>query len=214
MKLIPAIDLKQGLVVHARGGQRDDYKPVCTEHFNDAAPLILIAAIAELLAPDTVYIADLDAIQGTGDNAATIAQIHERFPALQLWVDSGIQTACALEKTDRITAVIGTETLRDDIALLNDYILSLDFKDGKLLGNDVLARHDDWPATVIALSLDAVGSGGGPDVKALQQLRACYGGKLIAGGGVRSGDDLKALAELGIDGALAASAIYNGTLLT
>ena len=222
MKLIPAIDLKQGFVVHAHGGLREDYLPVRTEHFPDARPLNLIARLMEVCETDTVYLADLDAIQERGDNRMVVEQIRRRFPALRVWLDYGIRHHAGLITKDGTTVVVGTETLRDDISHFkqDDYILSLDFKDGELLsdadgggrGSDIFARHDEWPSTVIALSLTAVGSGRGPDLQALRQLRKCYKGKLIAGGGIRDGDDMRALGEIGVDGALAATAIYNGTL--
>ena len=217
MELIPAVDLKQGLVVHAQGGRRDRYRPVCTDHFPDASPLKLIERLVRRFDPATVYLADLDAIQRQGGNHAVIARIHRSFPALALWLDAGIgdhKKLTADRAASGIQPVVGTETLRDDINHFkrDEYILSLDFNGAGLIGRDILDRSDEWPQTVIALSLDAVGSGRGPNLETLRRLRARHRGRLIAGGGVRNKSDLSALAAIGIDGALVATAIYHGRI--
>jgi phosphoribosylformimino-5-aminoimidazole carboxamide ribotide isomerase len=66
---------------------------------------------------------------------------------------------------------------------------------------------------MIVLDLARVGSRGGPDSSVLAQIRrAAPDVELIAGGGVRGADDLAALARLGYDGALVATALLTGAL--
>ena len=220
MKLIPAMDLKDGRVVHARGGDRRRYRWLDTPLFPSADPVDVIARILSSFAPgapDTFYIADLDAITGEGDNRAVVAAVRARFPRLRLWLDAG-----ACKRADvggpardaRLSTVVGTETLADDLAAFAgaDYILSLDFGAKRAPDADLLRRPGDWPRTVIALALDRVGAQCGPDYARLQALRARYRGRLIAGGGVRDPRDLCELQVCGIDGALVASAIYHGRL--
>ena len=63
------------------------------------------------------------------------------------------------------------------------------------------------------MSLDHVGSRRGPDLEWLRVLRVQLPGKrLYAAGGVRNVEDLRQLAAHGIDGALVASAVHDGTL--
>jgi len=62
---------------------------------------------------------------------------------------------------------------------------------------------------VILLALTQVGTGAGPDFGTLRAARAaCPGVRLIAGGGVRTPEDLRALAEAGADGVLLATALH------
>lgn len=216
MKLIPAIDLQRNLVAHARGGDRTQYRPVCTQRFPDATPLRVIERVLEYISTDTLYIADLDAIQKEGEQNETLLQIQKHFPSLNIWLDQGIESGHRINTTPSVTAVIGTETLRDDITSLkaNNYILSLDFKAGKLLGRDIMQRHSEWPATTIAMTMDSIGTQQGPDIARLTMLRKCYSGTLIASGGVRHTGDLQVLEQIGVDGVLLASAIYSGTILS
>jgi len=53
--------------------------------------LVEIAAALLRLHPfESLYIADLDAIQGLGTNLPFIAAIHDAFPAVELWIDAGV----------------------------------------------------------------------------------------------------------------------------
>ncbi|MDD9806848.1 MAG: HisA/HisF-related TIM barrel protein [Gammaproteobacteria bacterium] len=237
MKLIPAIDLKDGCVVHARGGDRRRYRRLELPLFPSAQPLDVIARLLDGAAPgppDTVYVADLDAIAGdgtgTGDNTGTgqygdiaaagknraaIADIRRRFPALRVWLDTGVRRRRDIAGPQPgVLPVVGTETLADDLSLFNDtdYILSLDFDAKRPPDGGLLQRPGAWPHTVIALMLGRVGAQCGPDIARLKPLRARHRGRLIAGGGVRDERDLRALQACGVDGALAATAIYHGRL--
>ncbi len=224
MKLIPAIDLKDGGVVHARDGDRRRYRRLSTPLFPSADAVDVVARILSSFAPralGTLYMADLDAITREGDNRAVVAEVRARFPRLCLWLDAGVgkrdgvgDPACGGAGGARLLTVVGTETLADDLPSFGDanYILSLDFGAKRAPGADLLQRPDDWPRTVIALALDRVGTQRGPDYARLRALRTRYRGRLIAGGGVRDKRDLRALQALGIDGAIVASAIYYGRL--
>lgn len=230
MKIIPAIDLKGGCVVHARGGDRRRYRRLELPLFPSAQPLDVIARLLDGAAPgppDTVYVADLDAIAGkygagsrgnnAAENRAAIADIRRRFPALRVWLDSGVRRRRDItgpRAGARLLPVVGTETLADDLSLFNDtdYILSLDFDAKRPPDGGLLQRPGAWPHTVIALMLARVGAQCGPDIARLKPLRARHRGRLIAGGGVRDERDLSELQACGADGALAATAIYHGRL--
>ena len=226
MKLIPAIDLKDGCVVHARGGDRRRYRRLATPLFPSADAADVVARLLSLFAPGApaaLYLADLDAITGEGDNRAVVADVCARFPRLRLWLDAGVGKRDGGGVADggttdgggaRLSTVVGTETLAGDLSSFGDadYILSLDFGAKRAPDADLLQRPDDWPRTVIALALDRVGTQRGPDYARLRALRTRYRGRLIAGGGVRDLRDLRKLQALGMDGAIVASAIYHGRL--
>lgn len=213
--------------MHARGGDRRRYRRLELPLFPSAQPLDVIARLLDGAAPgppDTVYVADLDAIAGAGagnrsDNAAknraAIADIRRRFPALRVWLDTGVRRRRDIAAPQAgVLPVVGTETLADDLSLFNntDYILSLDFDAKRPPDGGLLQHPEAWPHTVIALMLARVGAQCGPDIVRLKPLRARHRGRLIAGGGVRDERDLRALQACGADGALAATAIYHGRL--
>jgi uncharacterized protein related to proFAR isomerase len=63
------------------------------------------------------------------------------------------------------------------------------------------------------LDLARVGSGEGPDVASIAELRARVPNvELLAGGGVRDAADLRALEEAGAAGALVATALHSGAI--
>ena len=228
MQIIPALDLKSSRVVHAAGGDRRLYQPLGNARFPLSDPIDVVRRLLERSEFPLFYIADLDAITGDGDNAACIRRISREFAELDLLVDCGIRTRSDFERIRRVypkpTVIVATETLRD-VSLPSilhkeekPFALSLDFGSGKSLegppGIGTLLEHpENWPETVIALKLSAVGAATGPDLATVRALRSkCRDCRLIAGGGVRGENDLTDLAHAGADAALVANALYTGTL--
>ncbi len=217
--MIPVIDLKAGAVVHARRGERDSYQPIDSQLCRGSRPLDVVGGFLNLYPFDTLYIADLDAIQGRGDNDTHVAEIHRACPRLQIWVDSGRgdETACRdwLARNPG-TLVLGSEATRDPRVLWEfadpaRLVLSLDFRGEAFLGPaDLLRRAERWPDRVIVMTLSRVGSGSGPDVTRLDEIARQAGSRQIfAAGGVRGGEDLGDLAERGVSGVLVASALHD-----
>jgi phosphoribosylformimino-5-aminoimidazole carboxamide ribotide isomerase len=219
--LIPVIDLAQGRVVHARRGVREAYQPLRSRLCRSCEPAEVIAGLLRLHGFSTLYIADLDAIQRLGDQTAVIEALREQFPHLDIWIDPGIDTRARYEAWRHAAPgvpVLGSETLVDPGLLADilaaDGLLSLDFEGDTLLGPlDLLERPEHWPRRVIVMCLDRVGADTGPDTKRLQQLRRLSpGAQLYAAGGVRNLDDLLQLRQLGVTGALLASALHEGRI--
>ena len=226
MKLIPVVDLKDGLVVHAREGRRDEYQPVRSKLCTGAQPEAVIEGLLDLYPFRTLYVADLDAIQRRGSHAGTLAAIRRRFPDLELWVDSGIADEEALGRWIEAgigTAVIGSESLaeaefvsvaRSRCGALSP-VLSLDFVGEAFKGPPALLAQPRqfWPSRVLAMNLRRVGGTTGPDVALVARLGSLVPGvEVFAAGGVRSTEDLARLATAGAAGALIASALHDGRL--
>jgi len=218
MEIIPVIDLKGGLVVRARMGQRDQYRPIETPLSPTSHPADVVQGLMSVFPFRTLYVADLDAIEGTGENDAVLGRLRAAFPRLAFWVDNGLAEADAARLDDG-HLVLGSEAQRDAAlvaSLKHDprVILSLDFRGDRFIGPPALLDTPDlWPQRVIVMTLARVGSGAGPDIERLSQVRECAGDRRIyAAGGVRNGDDLAALKRAGIAGALVASALHDGTL--
>ena len=88
--------------------------------------------------------------------------------------------------------VLGSESQSDarmvrDLADDPRVVLSLDFRGAAFAGPpELLAEPDGWPRQVIVMTLARVGSGAGPDVARLSEIRAMATQRSIyAAGGVR-----------------------------
>lgn len=223
MILIPAIDLAQGRVLHARRGRRDDYQPVRSKLCRSCEPTDVIAGLLRLHTFSTLYIADLDAIRGLGDQRTVVERLRDQFPNLDIWIDPGINTRTRYHQWQQLalgSTVLGSETLSNTgllqktLAADTDTVLSLDFNGDRLLGPpDLLEQPGHWPKRVIVMCLDRVGSDEGPDTERMQQLRRkSPGSDLFAAGGVRDLEDLLHLRQLGVAGTLLASALHDGSI--
>lgn len=225
MKIIPVVDLKGGQVVHARGGLRDDYRPVRSRLSNSSEPQAVVQGFLDLHPFAELYVADLDAIAGTGDNQAVLERLREAWPGLELWVDSGLAAAAACRDwlaLDLGDLVIGSES-QADAAILERLrragawariVLSLDFQGGRFLGPPaILERVEDWPDRVIVMTLARVGRGSGPDLDRIKEIRRrAPDRRIFAAGGVGSARDLAALAGVGASGVLIASTLHDGRI--
>ncbi len=217
MEIIPVIDIRQNQVVHAIKGQRQNYRPLqtclCDSHSADD----IVQAFIDTYPFKTIYIADLDAIQGTSNNEHLIEQLLNKFQSVSFWVDQGISSAIELKIQSRRQHVIGSETnispktLNELFTSSLEIILSLDFQTKTFLGHqDLLEKTDLWPERIIIMSLSHVGSNNGPDYKLISDIQKIAGDrKIYVAGGVRHEDDLQTLNDMGIDGVLIATALHS-----
>jgi phosphoribosylformimino-5-aminoimidazole carboxamide ribotide isomerase len=208
MRVVGVIDLKGGTAVHAVRGERERYRPL-------GDPL----ALARRYGLEELYVADLDAISGGGVQTEIIAALASEA---RVMVDAGAGDPQRLLDLGVDRVVVGTETLADADALLPDAVLSVDLygrrvlsRDPRLAGLsalDALVRLAG-PREVIVLDLARVGTGAGPDVETIAEIHAAFPDlELLAGGGVRDADDLRALADAGAAGALVATALHRGAI--
>jgi phosphoribosylformimino-5-aminoimidazole carboxamide ribotide isomerase len=208
MRVVGVIDLKGGTAVHAVRGERERYRPL-------GDPL----ALARRYGLEELYVADLDAISGGGVQTEIIAALASEA---RVMVDAGAGDPQRLLDLGVDRVVVGTETLADADALLPDAVLSVDLygrrvlsRDPRLAGLsalDALVRLAG-PREVIVLDLARVGTGAGPDVETIAEIHAAFPDlELLAGGGVRDVEDLRALAAAGAAGALVATALHSGVI--
>jgi phosphoribosylformimino-5-aminoimidazole carboxamide ribotide isomerase len=220
MKIIPVIDLKNGVVVHAKQGQRDHYQPIHTDLCRCSDIFHVLDAFLGLYAFDTFYIADLNAITGQGNHDALISDVLACFPRLNFWLDQGYrQYNPRLKYPGNSLPVLGSESYSDDNLLEikafdNNFILSLDYSAAHALGAPrIFSNQDYWPDNIIVMTLDRVGSRAGPDIEKLSAFCSQYPAKnFIAAGGIRHIQDLIDLDALGIKQALLASALHYGKI--
>jgi phosphoribosylformimino-5-aminoimidazole carboxamide ribotide isomerase len=232
MRVIPVIDLKSGVAVHAVRGRRERYRPLHSGLVAGSDPLDIARAFRNELGLDELYVADLDAIAGGPLDAEALAAVAREA---RVMVDAGVTDVGAARPLLELGAarvVIGTETLADratlgrlraelpdaplvlSLDLRGDRVLSRDTELGRLRAAEALALlEQSGVGEVIVLDLARVGSGAGPDVALVGELCARFPEvELLAGGGVRDLADLRALAEAGAAGALVATALHRGAI--
>jgi HisA/HisF family protein len=231
MRIVPVIDLKGGVVVHAHRGQRADYAPLRSPLVEGSEPTAVARALCAVCRTRTLYIADLDALAGEAADEATLTALAA---LAEVWIDAGATTparAAALARAGVARNVIGTESIGPDVTTQRPLavagpplVLSVDLRAGSLISPDPeFAGRNPAAAAPLAtalrvrellvIDLARVGSGSGPPLHAVGELAAALPGVAIyAGGGVRDDRDLRALESAGAAGALVATALHEGRL--
>ncbi len=222
LDIIPVVDLKGGEVVHARRGERGRYAPLRSVLTASTRPARVLRALLDACSFSHVYLADLDAITRQDDTHLHIIQeLRQQFPAVEFWIDRGLPDRTTLQAfltAGLGTPVLGSESLVEaaiaEAPAWHASVLSLDYRGARALGPAwIEQRPAAWPARVILMDLERVGSGEGPDFARLAALQARAAGRRIyAAGGVRDAGDLDRLRDLGIAGVLLASALHDGRL--
>ncbi len=235
MQIVGVIDLKDGMAVHAKGGDRGAYRPVARSAGArvDGDPVALARVYVEELGLSRLYVADLDAIASRELQTDTLCRLHDL--GANLVVDAGVFSTSAAQRLRDAGAdavVVGLETLPSMTALVDlcavdrrpGLVFSLDLRNGIPVASDPLSRCAQ-PETIatsaasagvdemIVLDLAHVGAGVGPPFEACRRVRAAVPNiPLFAGGGTRGMDDLSRLAGIGCAGALVATAIHDGRI--
>ncbi len=242
MRIVPVLDLKGGIVVHARRGQRDAYAPLRSPLVEGCEPVAVARALCAACRTSTLYVADLDALAGEPVDEATLTGLAA---VAESWVDAGAtdaERAAALARAGVARNVLGTESLgpaaagesaaagapgaagEPATAPTPRRMLSVDLRDGRLISpRPELAGREPAAAAPLALALGVrellvidlrrVGSGSGPPLDAVAQLSETLPGlEIYAGGGVRDDADLRALESAGATGALVATALHEGRI--
>lgn len=211
------------------------YRPVRSVLLQGADPVALLRAYREPLESKAVYVADLDAIMGGGDNLAIIAKMAAAEPQLELLVDAGIHNvmqARRLLDAGVKKVVIASESLASLNAAsgllaalgAERALLSLDLKAQVILWREPSTESRDPGVAAlrllslgfreaILLEMDRIGTGGGADAELLGRVTtAAPDVRFIVGGGIASVAELVLLQRAGASGVLLATALHNGTI--
>lgn len=228
MQLVPVIDLQQGQVVHATGGQRALYRPIASAQFRATCMPDVAGGLCEHCATTTLYLADLDALQGRAPQIDAVAALLDAQPGLALWLDAGYTQAADVDAwmralgsvATRVRPVLASESLasvdalREALAAWPRALLSLDSRDGVPLDRGgVWSAVEAWPGRVIAMDLARVGSSAGPGIEHLAALQARAPSAFwIGSGGLRDDDDVAVAERSGAGAWLVASALHAGRI--
>ncbi|MCP8309469.1 MAG: HisA/HisF family protein [archaeon] len=230
MRIIPVIDIMGGVAVHAKGGQRYDYKPIKSQLCETSNPIDLALALRTKFGFRELYIADLDSIMGRGDNMDMLRRIYE-YSSMKIMVDSGIDDVKKARELLHVgveKVVVGTETLTGFEVLkkiLNfsgheRIIVSIDMKNGEILSKckeivrlspEALVKRlkSMGIKELILLDLSRIGSESGVNIELIRRVLSSVDIPIITGGGIRNIDDVLLLRDLGISGVLISTALHN-----
>lgn len=232
-RVILAVDVLDGLVVHAQGGDRTRYGPIT--QFNPRIGSADPIRVLEWFRPAEVYIADLNRVMGRGDNRGVLQSLRARAPGVWMMVEYGLRDVAdltaAVEAGIADDLVVGTETgtlaLLEAAAksgLLDDRSISvsIDLYEKRVVTTDprlmrapleLLRELNGYPlSAVILLELDRVGTRRGLDFDFLGRAVEASDHDILCGGGVRSCEELSALEGIGVKGALVATALHDGSI--
>ncbi len=231
MLLIPAIDLKGGKCVRLRQGRMED-DTVFSED-----PVAMAKRWVEAGAK-RLHLVDLDgAFAGKPKNLEIIHEITETYPEVPVQVGGGIRDEDTIQgylDAGVKFVIIGTKAVSEP-HFVNDItaefpghiIIGLDAKDGKVAINgwSKLSRHDvidmalkfeaDGVEAIVYTDISRDGMMTGVNVEATAKLARAIHIPVIASGGIRNLDDIRALEKYvddGVIGAITGRAIYEGNL--
>ncbi len=227
MNLIPAIDLIGGKAVRLIKG---DYAQVTV--YSDTP--VEVAKSFEAQGACYLHLVDLDgAKEGSTANFETIRQIVEAT-SLSVDVGGGIRDLATVEKyiaigVDRVilgtAAVKDPEFLREAVARYPEHIVvGIDVKEGMVAirGWTELSEQSCFDfcqkmerlgvKTVICTDISKDGMMAGTNREFYRALSERFSMKIIASGGVSSLEDVRALSEMGLFGAILGKALYVGAV--
>ncbi|MEO5988925.1 MAG: 1-(5-phosphoribosyl)-5-[(5-phosphoribosylamino)methylideneamino] imidazole-4-carboxamide isomerase [Candidatus Eisenbacteria bacterium] len=226
MRVIPAVDLREGECVQLVGG---DY---AAEAVRLPDPLAVaqrwrVAGFAEL------HVVDLDAATGRGANAATVEALAG-LGGFEVQVGGGVRDTMRVQRlldAGATRVVVGTRALLEPewlnelaAAFPGRVVLAADVRDGRLTTHGwtrvlPLALEDavsTWDALALAgllvTSVQLEGRMQGPDLEMLASLRPRTRHALFASGGIGTYQDLTRLEGIGMDAVIVGMALYTGAI--
>lgn len=232
MLLIPAIDIKEGRCVSLCQGDLDKNVTVYS-----ADPVEQARQWVDMGA-ERLHIVDLDAATGHTNNLSLIRDIVQEFrDDVSIQLGGGIRTLDQLESLVDAGidyCVIGTAAIKRP-GFLHDacsnfggqIIVSLDAKDGKVAtngwqqvsGTDVIELAQKFEnygiEAFLYTDISRDGMLNGCNIEAIENLAKAVNVPIIAQGGVRNLDDVRALLDIeyaGLQGVVLGRSLYEGLL--
>ncbi len=228
MKIIPAIDLKEGQCVRLLQGKKDEVTVYSDDPGSTAKKWVDCGA-------EIIHIVDLDgAFTGTQKNISGIEKIRKAVD-VTLELGGGIRDMERIRfltdlGIDRI--IIGTAAIENPELLKNAcrefpgrVFVGIDTKDGMVAvkGWEEITQKK---AIDLSLEMEKIGVAGiiytdirrdgmltGPNIEATREISEAVTIPVIASGGISGMDDIRNLLEInGLYGAITGKAIYSGAI--
>jgi phosphoribosylformimino-5-aminoimidazole carboxamide ribotide isomerase len=236
-QVIPVLDIQNGQAVHAVGGRRAYYQPLQSILHASSEPISLAHALRDSLGLQSLYLADLDAIEG----GRPLLDIYRKIVSLgfHIWIDAGIRNVESLVPLLDLdpassTIIAGLETVegpRELTEIVNHagtdrVVFSLDLFEGSprmparaVWGTEdprelAQAAIDCGAGHLLILDLARVGTSRGLGTHSLfQQIREGNCSVTVtAGGGISRIEEIVDLREAGAASVLIGSAIHDGRI--
>lgn len=227
MIILPAIDIKQGACVRLVKGDFATAHQVAEDPLQTARGFAADGAV-------WLHMVDLDgAVQGNRQNAAVFEQVADGC-GLKMELGGGIRDMQTIEYylTHGIRRVILGSAAFEQPDLVAEAVrcydahiaVGIDAKNGKVatrgwldtseLDYIEMARRMEQLGvqTLIYTDISKDGTLRGPSIEQLTALKDAVGCNIIASGGVASLDDIRALEQAGMYGAICGKSLYAGTL--
>jgi phosphoribosylformimino-5-aminoimidazole carboxamide ribotide isomerase len=224
--VIPAVDVLGDEAVRLEQG---DFRRVTVRA---GGALELIARLVEAR-PPLLHLVDLEGARSGRIRPQLVERAVDAADGVPVQASGGIRSladAEALLAAGAARVVVGTAAFANGAlpglvhALNERLVVAIDVRDGRvavggwlrstgLTADEAAARcADAGVARVLCTAVERDGTLGGPDLDLIARVRDRSGARVLAAGGVRSEQDLEALAELGVEGAVVGRALLDGRL--
>lgn len=227
MLIFPAIDIKEGACVRLYKGDMASAEQVADSYLDTAASFKTAGA-------EWIHMVDLDgACAGERKNAHIFTEVAARS-GLKVEVGGGIRTLSDVEYylsrgISRVVigsaAVKNPSLVREACDLYGDKIaVGIDARGGLVATEGwvetgtvdyvTLAKEMEQAGvrTIIFTDIDRDGMLSGPNLTQLNALNEAVSCQIVASGGIKNIDDIQALRDLNLYGAICGRSIYKGTL--
>jgi phosphoribosylformimino-5-aminoimidazole carboxamide ribotide isomerase len=227
-QLVPAVDVLGGEAVRL---ERGAFERVGVR----AGDPVELARRLAWTRPPWLHIVDLEGARSGGVRPELVAEISAAVAPVPVQAAGGVRSpddALALVEAGAARVVVGTAAFsapgalaRYVEALGGRLVVAVDVRDGRVavagwerssgLGVDEAVEScvEAGVARLLCTAIDRDGTLGGPDLGLLARVLGLSGLPVLAAGGVRSRDDLDALAGIGLEGAVVGRALLEGRLL-
>jgi phosphoribosylformimino-5-aminoimidazole carboxamide ribotide isomerase len=224
-QLIPAVDVVGSEAVRLHQGDFDEV----VARAGDPAELVRRFAAAR---PPFVHLVDLDGARSGRIRPELVGSLAAAASPTPVQASGGIRS---LEDADALLAagaariVVGTAALEspDTLARLAEafeerLVVAVDARGGRVavagwsrvteLAPDEFAERcaEAGARRLLCTAIERDGTMAGPDLELLSRVRERSGLPVLAAGGVRSEEDVDALASLGLEGAVVGRALLEG----
>ena len=221
--LIPSIDLMGGKIVQLVQGEK---KALESEDFDYWIDRFSTYPLVQLI--------DLDAAMGNGSNRELVSMLCQRLPCQAGGGIRSVDRAQELLNAGARRVIFGSALLRDgrpDVAFAGEcssllgadrLTFAVDSRGGKVAiqgwrqataisALEMMSALDAFCTAFLYTHVDTEGTMSGFPLQVARDLRQATSRQLIVAGGIRSTEEIEALAEIGVD-AVVGMALYTGAI--